>query len=62
VESPFAVRLRTAAANRFRKVKNTTAVICKTLLLAEETFRRFDAPELLADVAGGVVFRQRSTW
>jgi transposase-like protein len=57
VESPFAaVRLRTAAAKRFKKVENVTAVIWKTLLLAEKTFRRLDAPELLADVANGVVY------
>ena len=57
VESPFAaVRLRTAAAKRFKKVENATAVIWKTLLIAEKTFRRLDAPELLADVAGGVVY------
>ena len=57
VESPFAaVRLRTAAAKRFKKVENATAVIWKTLLVAEKTFRRLDAPELLADVAGGVVY------
>ena len=52
VESSFAaVRLRTAAAKRFKKVENATAVIWKTLLIAEQTFRRLDAPELLADVA-----------
>jgi putative transposase len=57
VESPFAaVRLRTAAAKRFKKVENATAVIWKTLLIAEKTFRRLDAPELLADVANGVVY------
>jgi putative transposase len=57
VESPFAaVRLRTAAAKRFKKVENATAVIWKTLLLAERTFRRLDAPELLADVARGEVY------
>ena len=39
VESPFAaVRLRTAAAKRFKKVKNATAVIWKTLLIAEKRF------------------------
>jgi hypothetical protein len=31
-------------------------VIWKTLLIAEKTFRRLDAPELLADVANGVVY------
>ena len=57
VESPFAaVRLRTAAAKRFKKVQNATAVIWKTLLIAEKTFRRLDASELLADVANGVVY------
>lgn len=57
VESPFAaVRLRTAAAKRFKKVENATAVIWKTLHIAERTFRRLDAPELLADVARGEVY------
>jgi putative transposase len=57
VESPFAaVRLRTAAAKRFKRVENATAVIWKTLLIAEKTFRRLDSPELLADVASGVVY------
>ena len=57
VESPFAaVRLRTAAAKRFKKVENATAVIWKTLLVAEQSFRRLDAPELLPEVAEGVVF------
>lgn len=57
VESPFAaVRLRTAAAKRFKKVENATAVIWKTLLIAEQTFRRLDSPELLADVASGAVY------
>jgi transposase-like protein len=57
VESPFAaVRLRTAAAKRYKKVDNATAVIWKTLLIAQRTFRRLDAPELLADVAHGVVY------
>jgi hypothetical protein len=31
-------------------------VIWKTLLIAEKTFRRLDAPELLADVANSVVY------
>src|SRR5215813_988622 len=41
---------------RFKKVENATAVIWKTLLIAEKTFRRLDAPELLADVARGEVY------
>ena len=57
VESPFAaVRLRTGAAKRFKKVENATAVIWKTLRVAEQRFRRLDAPELLSDVAEGVVY------
>jgi putative transposase len=57
VESPFAaVRLRTAAAKRFKKVENATAVIWKTLLVAEQGFRRLDAPERLPEVAEGVVY------
>ena len=57
MESPFAaVRLRTATAKRFKKVENATAVIWKTLLIAEKTFRRLNAPELLAGVASGVVY------
>ena len=57
VESPFAaVRLRTGAAKRFKKVENATAVIWKTLLVAEHSFRRLDAPELLAEVAEGVEY------
>jgi putative transposase len=57
VESPFAaVRLRTAAAKRFKRVENATAVIWKTLLIAEQRFRRLDAPELLREVAEGVAY------
>ncbi len=57
VESPFAaVRRRTAAAKRFKKVENATAVIWKTLLVAEQRFRRLDAPECLPEVAEGVVY------
>ena len=57
VESPFAaVRLRTTAAKRYKKVANATAVIWKTLLIAEKSFRKLSAPELLAEVADGVRF------
>jgi len=57
VESPFAaVRLRTTAAKRFKKVENATALIWKTLLVAEQTFRRLDRPELLPEVAERVVY------
>jgi putative transposase len=51
VESPFAaLRLRTDAAKRYRKVENATAVIWKMLMLAERRFRRLDAPEKLMAV------------
>jgi hypothetical protein len=39
-----------------KKVENATAVIWKTLLIAERTFRRLDAPELLPEVAESVTF------
>jgi putative transposase len=48
--------MRTAAAKRYKKVENATAVIWKTLVIAERTFRRLDAPELLAEVAEGVTY------
>lgn len=51
VESPFAaLRLRTDAAKRFKKVENATAMIWKMLMLAEKRFRRLDAPEKLMQV------------
>ncbi|MCA1628542.1 MAG: IS256 family transposase [Acidobacteria bacterium] len=57
VESPFAaVRLRTTAAKRYKKVENATALIWKLLLIAEQTFRRLNAPELLPAVAAGAVY------
>ncbi len=57
VESPFAaVRLRTSAAKRFKKVENATAVIWKKLLVAEQSFRRLDAPELLPEAAESVTY------
>ena len=57
VESPFAaVRLRTTAAKRYKKVENATAVIWKLLQVAESRFRKINAPELAAEVAAGVVY------
>ena len=54
VESPFAaVRLRTTAAKRFKKVDSATAIIWKLLQVAETTFRRLNAPELLPAVYAG---------
>ena len=58
VESPFAaLRLRTDAAKRYKKVENATAVIWKMLLVAEQRFRRLDAPERMKQVFLGVQFR-----
>ncbi len=57
VESPFAsVRLRTTAAKRFRRVASATALIWRTLCVAEGRWRRLNAPHLLADVLAGKRF------
>jgi putative transposase len=59
VESPFAaLRLRTDAAKRYKKVENATAVIFKMLLVAEGRFRRLDAPERMKQVFLGVQFKE----
>jgi putative transposase len=51
VESPFAaLRLRTDAAKRFKKVANATAVTWKMLLITEHRFRKLGAPEKLKEV------------
>ena len=55
VESPFAaVRLRTSAAKRFKKVENATAIIWRLLLVAESRFRKLNAPALCRAVFLGV--------
>src|SRR5918995_744843 len=57
VESPFAaVRLRTSAAKRFKQVDSATAMIWKVLQVAETTFRRLNAPELLPGVYAGAKY------
>ena len=57
VESPFAaLRLRTDAAKRFKKVDNARAVIWKMLLVAEKRFRRSKAPELMKDLYQGAKY------
>ena len=57
VESPFdRVRLRTNAAKRYKKSENATAVIWKTLRIAEKKFRRLAAPELLQGVYLGTPY------
>ncbi|HEY3329289.1 MAG TPA: IS256 family transposase [Capsulimonadaceae bacterium] len=58
IESPFAsIRLRTTAAKRFKKVEGATAMIWKLLMVAEQTFRKLNAPELLASVYEGHTFK-----
>ena len=52
-----ALRLRTDAAKRFKKVANATAVVWKMLLVAECRFRRINSPELLPAVAAGQPIR-----
>jgi putative transposase len=57
VESPFAsVRLRTAASKRYKKVEGATAMIWKLLLVAEQTFRKLNAPDLLIKVYACQIF------
>jgi putative transposase len=51
VESPVAaVRRRTTAAKRFQKVDSATATSWKVRQIAETTFRRLNAPEVLPAV------------
>lgn len=57
VESPFAsVRLRTTAGKRFKRVENAAALIWKLLGVAEKTFRKLNAPHLLAAVSAGAKY------
>lgn len=57
VESPFSrVRLRTAASRRFKSQINATCLIWKTLMIAEMSFRKLDAPQLVANVARGAKY------
>ncbi len=54
VESPFAaVRLRTTAGKRYKRVESATVLIWKLLQVAESRFRRLNAPELLPAVYAG---------
>jgi putative transposase len=57
VESPCATaRLRTGAAKRFKQVDSATVIIGKLLQVAESTFRRLNAPELLPAVYAGAKY------
>lgn len=54
VESPFSrVRLRTAASRRFKSQVNATCLIWKTMMVAEMSFRKLNAPYLVERVAEG---------
>lgn len=58
VESPFnAVRLRTDASRRFKKVENAEAMIWKLLLVAQKSWRALNAPRLMHDVYDGKPFK-----
>jgi len=58
VESSFsAVRLRTNAARRFKKVANATALIWKVLMVTEKRFRKLNAPHLLSEVYEGIKYQ-----
>jgi hypothetical protein len=58
VESPFsAVRLRTDAARRFKKTDNAEAMIWKLLCVAEKSWRKLNAPQLMKEVYDGKRFK-----
>ena len=59
------VRLRTTAAQCFKRVENATAVIWKIFQVAESPFRRLRGAELLPAVYAGAQYidgvRQRTS-
>lgn len=58
VESPFSsVRLRTDASRRYKRVEGATAIIWKMLQVAQQAWRKLNAPELLPLVASGMTFK-----
>ena len=58
VESPFdAVRLRTSAAKRFKKVEHATAILWRLLRVAEQRVRKLDAPNRCRDVFHGAQYQ-----
>ena len=58
VESPFAaVRLRTNAGKRYKRVQGATALIWRLLMVAETRFRKLNAYELLQDVYEGKKYK-----
>lgn len=57
IESPFfALRLRTNAARRYKKVENATAVVWKLLLIAERRFKKLSAAALVKAVFLGAQY------
>jgi transposase-like protein len=57
VESPFSsVRLRTDASRRYKRVEGARAMIWKLMGVAEKSWRKLNAPELLKDVHAGKRF------
>jgi hypothetical protein len=46
----------TPAGKRYKRVENATALIWKLLTVAEKTFRRLNAPHLLAAVAASAKY------
>lgn len=58
VESPFAsVGLRTDASRRYKRVEGAKAIIWKMLRVAEQSWRKVNAPELLPLGASGITFK-----
>jgi len=58
VESPFSrVRLRTEASRRFKSQVNATCLIWKTMMVAEMSFRKLNAPHLVEKVVEGRKYR-----
>jgi hypothetical protein len=58
VESPFnAVRLRTNAVRRYKKVGNATAMIWKLLRVAEKRFNTLKGAEKLEGVYEGRMYK-----
>ncbi len=54
VESPFAaVRLRTDAGKRYKRVQGATALIWRVLMVAQQPFRKLNGPERLPAVRAG---------
>lgn len=57
VESPFSiVRLRTDASRRYKKVEQATAMIWKTIQIAEKRFQKLNRWEMLKEVKEGAQY------